>query len=440
MSFITHKSYLAVAIPFTISTVTQPLLGAVDTAVVGRLENASYLGGVAIGTVIFNTLYWLFGFLRVSTSGFSAQSLGSDTQDDSYYAFLRPFVMALFISMVFILFQYPIIKTAIHIYHPAPNVTRHAMTYFTILIWGAPFVLINYVSLGWLMGRKHIKESLFLQISTNFLNIILNILFVLIFKMEVAGVAWGSLISQCYDFGLGIFLISKKLDFTRFRRYRSGLLQGSAMKKLVGVNGDLLIRTLCLLIMTNMFVAKGSKMGASFLAANAVLFQIQYIIAYFFDGLANAGSVFVGKSVGEKNLKEFKRTVTISNIHLVWLSLSVSVLLLLFQHPLIRCFTDLTEIVSLCNTYMIWLIIYPFIIGIGLVYYGFFTGATCTAPIRNSMIIALLVFITTYYTAVPVFHNHGLWLAFILFSLCRSGMLFFYRKKLIQARFLGNNY
>ena len=216
MKPISHKSYLAIAVPFIVSTVTQPLLGAVDTAVVGRLESASYIGGVAIGTVIFNTLYWLFGFLRVSTSGFSAQSLGSRNPDDLYYAYFRPCVLALAIGLLFVLFQVPVIRIAMGIYRPDPDVARHAETYFRILVWGAPCVLINWVSLGWLMGRGHVKESLFLQISANVLNIVLDILFVVFFKMEVAGVAWATLISQGYGFSLGMYFISKRIRLSKF--------------------------------------------------------------------------------------------------------------------------------------------------------------------------------------------------------------------------------
>ena len=435
MSSITHKEYLTIALPFIIATVTQPLLGAVDTAVVGRLESATYIGGVAIGTVIFNTLYWLFGFLRVSTSGFSAQSLGTHNADDRYYAYFRPLVTALMISLIFILLQYPIIRGAMAIYHPDPDVARHAETYFNILIWGAPFVLVGYVNLGWLMGRKRIKETLFLQISTNAINIILDILFVVVFKMEVAGVAWATLISQTYGFLLGMTLISKRLSLLKMGQYKSGLFEPKAMKKIIAVNSDLLIRTACLLTMTNMFVAKGSAFGASFLAANAVLFQVQYIIAYFFDGLANASSVFAGEAVGEKDIQTFNHTVSISNFHVAWVGVAACLTLLLFKDAIIGCFTDIPEVIALCHTYFLWMLIYPLIVGIGLVYYGFYTGATYTAPVRNAMLIALGVFVISYFTVVPLFHNHGLWLAFILFNVCRSGVLFIYRNKLIERIF-----
>jgi MATE family multidrug resistance protein len=435
MSSITYKNYLGLAIPFTISTVTTPLLGAVDTAVVGRLDSPTFIGGVAIGTVIFNTLYWLFGFLRVSTSGFSSQSLGSDKESDMYFAYLRPVTIATFIGLVFVLIQWPIITGAMHLYNPDPEVAQHARTYFSILIWGAPLVLVSYVNLGWLMGRKLVRQSLFLQVSTNVLNIVLDILFVMVFKLDVAGVAWATLIAQTYGLALGCVLISRNIELGTVKKHLHGIFETEAMKKMIGVNSDLLIRTACLLTMTNMFVAKGSSLGASFLAANAVLFQLQYIIAYFFDGLANAGSVFVGKAVGEKNVGAFHRTVTISNVHIALLSVLIALLLLTFQRPILGCFTDIEAVITLCKEYMIWLVVFPFVMGAGLVYYGFFTGATYTKPVRNSLLLALPVFVITYYLAIPVWHNHGLWLAFTLFSLCRSGVLLTTKNKLVADIF-----
>lgn len=435
MTAINHKSYLGLAIPFMISTVTHPLLGAVDTAVVGRLGSPTFIGGVAIGSVIFNTLYWLFGFLRVSTSGFSAQSLGSGNPDDSYFAYLRPVAIAVVISFLFVLLQQPIINGAMMIYKADPEVTRHAVTYFNILIWGAPLVLVYYVNLGWLMGRKHVKESLFLQISTNLMNIGLDILFVMVFRFDVAGVAWATLISQAYGFALSVFLISRKLQILSFQKYWHDLFEIHAIKKMIRVNSDLMIRTACLLTMTNMFVAKGSALGASFLAANAVLFQLQYIIAYCFDGLSNAGSVFAGKAVGEKNLSAFQTTIRITNVHLVILSVISSLILFLFQDSILGLFTNLESVQALCKTYMIWIILFPFVISIGLVYSGFYTGATYTAPVRNSLVISLMVFVGVYYTTIPFLHNHGLWLSFILFSLCRSSVLLISLKRLIRDIF-----
>lgn len=434
-SSITHRHYLSLAIPFTVSTITQPLLGAVDTAVVGRLDDASYIGGVAIGTVIFNTIYWLFGFLRVATSGFSSQSLGSGKERDGYDAYFRPLMIAMAISGTFLLLQHPIKNLALGFYHPDPDVAPHMMTYFNIVIWGAPFVLTGYVNLGWLMGRRYVKEMLFLQITTNSINITLDILFVTVLKMGVPGVAWATFISQFYGFFIGFFFISKKLNLAKILEFKTDLWNRSAIKKIMSVNTDLFIRTACLLIMTNMFIAKGSQLGTDFLAANAVLFQLQYIIAYFFDGFGNATSVLTGKSVSEKNLGDYLKILNISFIQAAVLSVVFAAAVFIFKDSIIPIFTNIDHIIALCKEYIPWLVLFPLVMGIGLVCYGLYTGATYTMPIRNAQLIALFVFVLAYYTAIPIFNNHGLWLAFILFSLNRTVFLFLYRKCLVRDLF-----
>ncbi|MCC5909380.1 MAG: MATE family efflux transporter [Clostridiaceae bacterium] len=418
-----YKEYLKLAIPFTISTITQPLLGAVDTAVIGRLGDPAYIGGVAVGTVIFSTLYWLFGFLRVSTSGYSAQALGTKDEKDGLFALYRPSMIAIIISLIFVMFQVPIFRTAMKLINPEMEVYRQASTYFHILIWGAPFVLLNYVNLGWLMGRKRVKASMFLQIFSNVLNIVLDIVFVMYFKMGVAGVAYATLIAQITAFVIGFYLISVNLNLLAIKNYFYQLFDKTAFKKIMGVNTDLMIRTVCLLIVTNMFVAKGASLGTEMLAANAVLFQIQYIIAYCFDGFANASSVFVGTAVGEKNTKLYNEVLTISTKTAFMLAAIMSLVIYFFRGEIISIFTVIESIINLSLAYSIWLVIYPFVIGIGLVYYGIFTGATYTAPVRNSMILSLGAFLITYFVMIPLWGNHGLWFSYIVFSLGRSVFL-----------------
>ncbi|GAU76571.1 MATE family efflux transporter [Fusibacter sp. 3D3] len=432
----THKAYLSLAIPLILSTVTQPLLGAVDTAIIGRLDNSAYIGGVAIGAVIFNTIYWLFGFLRVSTSSFSAQSYGSQKASDTYYAYFRPLMIAGIVGLVFVLFQGILAKGAVLIYNPDSEVIEYAMTYFRILIWGAPCVLIGYVNIGWLMGRKHVKETLFLQISANVLNIVLDAVFVLHFKMGIAGVAYATLISQAYSFLLGSVMISKKIDLLKAKAYWEGMVDRQAIKDMMRVNRDLMIRTTCLLIMTNMFMNKGSELGTDILAANAVLFQIQYIISYIFDGLSNASSIYTGKSVGEGNQGAFKAVMEISSFYTIIFCFLLSGVSVAFQSGIIGLFTNIESVIMLCKTYFIWIVIFPYVIGIGMVYYGIYTGSTFTGPVRNSLIIALGIFVLTYMFAIPKWGNHGLWLAFILFSLTRSVVLVAYKNKLFQKTFL----
>lgn len=430
-----YKEYLSIAIPFVISTVTQPLLGAVDTAVIGRLDNPSYLGGVAIGTVIFNTMYWLFGFLRVSTSGFSAQSLGTGRDQDCYFAYFRPVIIALGISFLFLICQKPILEGAFSLYQPEALVFESAYTYFSILIWGAPFVLLGYVNLGWIMGRKLIRQTLMLQISTNILNILLNIVFVLYWDFGVQGVAYATLIAQIYSFIFGYCIIAKQIQFQKIFILRKQLFHKEELKKIMGVNLDLMIRTICLLTMTNMFVAQGNRFGVDILAANAILFQLQYIISYLYDGLANASSMFVGKAIGGKNLEEYKTTLRISNVMIIYLSMIIALILLLIPIPIIGLFTDIVSVQILCTEYIGWLVIFPFCIGVGLVYYGVFAGATYTKPVRDSMILALISFLLAYFTVVPLYENHGLWFAFIIFSLSRSVFLYKDKERLEKRYF-----
>ena len=432
----THKSYLSLAIPLILSTVTQPLLGAVDTAIIGRLDNSAYIGGVAIGAVIFNTIYWLFGFLRVSTSSFSAQSYGSRKESDTYYAYFRPLMIAGSVGLFFVVFQGLLAKLAILIYNPDSEVIEYAMAYFKILIWGAPCVLIGYVNIGWLMGRKHIKETLFLQISGNVMNIVLDAVFVLYFKLGIAGVAYATLISQSYAFLIGTGMIFTKIEVLKIRNYVNELVDGNAIKDMMRVNRDLMIRTTCLLIMTNLFMTKGSELGTDILAANAILFQVQYIISYIFDGLSNASSIYTGKSVGERNEEVFNSVISISNFYTVVFCFLLSGMSLVFQNTIIGLFTNIENVIVLCKTYFIWIAIFPYVVGVGMVYYGIYTGSTFTGPVRDSLIIALGVFVLTYVLVIPKLGNHGLWLAFILFSLTRSIVLMAYKGRLIQKTFL----
>lgn len=431
----TNKEYLALAIPFVISTVTQPLLGAVDTAVIGRLEDPAYIGGIAVGAVIFNTLYWLFGFLRVSTSGFSAQSLGSKGEEAAYLSYFRPILISIIISICLLAFQIPIKRAAMTIYRPEADVIKHALTYYNVLIWGAPCVLMGYVNLGWLMGRKHIKASMTLQISSNLLNIMLDLYFVMGLKMGVFGVALATLMAQSYAFLLGSFFIAKKMDIKKMFFYGRSAFDLASLKKIIMVNSDLMIRTICLLIMTNMFIAKGAALGTLVLASNALIYQIQYIISYIYEGFANASSIFSGKYYGAKDRKGLEAIFKISTVNVIVLGGLISVFLLLFKEQFIGVFTTIDDVITMSKAYYFWLVVFTNVISIGMVYYGIFSGCTFTSPIRNSMIIALTVFIITYLLCIPIYGNHGLWLAFVMFSLTRSVVLYAYKNRLFHHAF-----
>ncbi|MEH7491437.1 MATE family efflux transporter [Neobacillus niacini] len=434
-----HRAYLALAIPLTISTMTTPLLGAVDTAVVGQLPNPAYIGGVAVGTLIFNTLYWVFGFLRVSTSAFAAQANGASDPNQGILALSRPFLLAVVVGICFILLQWPIENLALILFSSDSDVTKFATEYFRIRIWGAPFTLMNYVILGWLMGMAKIKESLFLQVLMNVLNMLLAILFVHVFSFAVKGVAAAALIAEVTAFIVGLFIILKASPFVWRLPSVHDLIDTQSMKKMFNVNKDLFIRTICLLVVINMFTAKGASFGTDILAANAILFQIHYIMAYFFEGFANATSILVGKAVGSNNQELFKRTLTLSKQWSVITAVVIACVYGLFQEQIISLFTNLPSIIEISIQYGIWLVLYPFAACFGLVIYGVFTGATEIAPVRNSMIYAMIVYILLQITVTPIWHNHGLWLAFIVYTIGRSGFLIIYTPRLNHKLFGTKN-
>lgn len=412
------KNYLALVIPFIISTITTPLLGVVDTALVGHLPNPAFIAGIAVGAVIFNTIYWLFGFLRVSTTGFAAQAL-----DDPILlraSLIRPLFIAIFLGIIFIVFQKVIFAASMQVIKPNDEVKHYADIYFSILIWGAPFVLINYVLVGWLMGMAKVKAVLFLQVLINLLNIVMAIIFVWQLHWNIEGVALATLSAQVICSLLGGWFIFSYLPKAEQKTDLRSILSWQSLKGVILVNTNLMIRTICLLIVTNHFIAVGSSFNTEVLAANAVLFQIHYLMAYLFDGFANASSVFSGKAKGTKDLTLYKQTLHWSLLACIICPIILIVIWFGFDTHIIKLLTNQSEIIAICLDYQYWLIIFPIVVAGGLIYYGVFSGISYTASIRDSMILALALWLISQYICVPIWGNDGLWLSYILFSLGRT--------------------
>ncbi len=414
----TYRGYLRLVIPLTLSTVTVPLLGAVDTALVGHLPDIHAISGVAISTVIFNTLYWLFGFLRVSTTSFTAQAM--DCPIKLKAAIIRPLMIALLLGIVFVLCQSFIFKYFMRFSRPEEETIGYAKRYFDILIYGAPFTLLNYVFIGFLMGRAYVKSVLFLQVFVNVLNIVLAIVLVWLFQFNVEGVAISTLIAQISMAIISVILIKKEFSFsTSFEELRSFLSMNS-LKAIFGVNSDLMIRTICLLIVTNLFFAKGSELGIGILAANSILFQVQYLMAYVYDGFANAASILSGKAKGSCDIALYHKVVK----YAFWSSLGISILISLvwlgFDQLILGLFTNQEDVLEIALEYRYWLFVFPFIASLGLVVYGVFCGIGYTSSIRNSMIFSVIIWLVTSYFLIPNFGNNGLWISFLAFCFGRS--------------------
>jgi len=429
-----NGEYLKLALGFTLSTLTTPLLNSVDTAVVGNLSNPVFIGGVTLGGTIFNTIYWLFGFLRVSTSGYSAKAFGENNKREEITVLVRPMLISILLGILFVLFQKPILWGFIYFFDAGRETTKYISVYFNILIWGAPFVLLNYTFLGWIMGRKEIKKCLILQLMTNIVNIAMDLYFVRVLKMDVAGVAVATLISQIMTTVLSVFIILRTFSAKEILHNvnLSKVFDKAEIKKVGAVNLDLVIRTICLLVTTNLFLEKAAQNGKIILAANSILFQVQYLMSYIFDGFANASSVFSGIAIGEKNFRKLKWVMGKSIQFCIAISLFLSTAFIFGGEKLLLFYTKNMEVINIASQYKIWMLIFPLVVSFGLVIYGNFTGATETAYIRNSMIQALIVFLIFYFTGTSMYKNHGLWLSFIVFSLARSAFLMRYVGKFLK--------
>lgn len=430
MNLLTNREYLGLTVPFMLSTMTQPLMGAVNTAVMGQLPDPKYIAAVSLGAILFNNLYWLFGFLRVSTTGYAAQAFGAADKELGTLAFFKPLVLALLISLACIVFQKPILESYLAMIGAAPEVNDLCREYYYILIWGAPLVLGNYVALGWLMGQTRVRASVFMQVSMNVLNMALSIWFVFSLHMDIVGVAFATLLSQLYGGVLSVVLMYYYGEFDYKNLPWGELLDWRTFIGMLKVNVNLMIRTACLLTVNNIIAAVGASFGTVVLAANAVLLQLKDIMSYLIDGMANGAAIFSGRAVGAKSGAGLDAAIRMT---FKWLVVLAAVLMGVYaagNEFFIRLFTNIDEVVAMAMTYNVFVLFYPVCAGIGMVLYGVFCGATRTAPVRNMMLLALAVFYVLQWQLVPKIGNSGLWLALLGFMAAQSVILLYYLKSL----------
>lgn len=430
MNLLTNREYLGLTVPFMLSTMTQPLMGAVNTAVMGQLPDPKYIAAVSLGAILFNNLYWLFGFLRVSTTGYAAQAFGAADRELGTLAFFKPLVLALLISLACIVFQKPILEGYLAMIGAAPEVNNLCREYYYILIWGAPLVLGNYVALGWLMGQTRVRASVFMQVSMNVLNMALSIWFVFGLHMDIIGVAFATLLSQLYGGVLSVVLMYYYGDFDYKNLPWGELLDWRTFIGMLKVNVNLMIRTACLLTVNNIIAAVGASFGTVVLAANAVLLQLKDIMSYLIDGMANGAAIFSGRAVGAKSGAGLEAAIRMT---FKWLVVLAAVLMGVYaagNEFFIRLFTNIDEVVAMAMTYNAFVLFYPVCAGIGMVLYGVFCGATRTAPVRNMMLMALAVFYVLQWQLVPKIGNSGLWVALLGFMAAQSVILLYYLKSL----------
>ena len=408
--------------PIILSNITVPLLGLVDTAVVGHLPDSRYLAGVTLGATLFSFLYWGFGFLRMGTTGLTSQAVGRESDSEVRNLLGQSLLMAAVIGTLLILFSRPLISLGLWLLNGSEVATELAAEYAQIRIISAPAVLANYAILGWFLGQQNARVTLLILVLTNSVNIALDLLFVVGLGMTSDGVAWATVIADYTALTFGLWLVSRQLRLLEGCFLRERLLKLAAYAELFHVNANLFVRTLGLLFAMAFFTSRGAVQGDTVLAANAVLLQFIMLISYALDGFAHAAEAIVGRSVGRRRWDEFATTVRTA----AWFSLITagiaSLAFALGGHYLIALLTGLPEVRATAGNYLPWMVAMPLIAVWSYLLDGVFIGATAIREMRNSIFIGLAVYLPVWW-ATQELGNHGLWLAFLTFSLVRSAVL-----------------
>lgn len=410
----------ALAWPIILTNLSSPLLGAVDTAVMGHLPDAAYIGGVAVGAIIFSFLFWGFGFLRMGTTGFTAQAFGADDPIELRAALIRPLALGAGLGVLLILLQAPIAALVFPLIDASESVTAFAVAYYEIRIWSAPATLIQYGVIGWLLGLQRPWAAMATQIAVNSLNILLDLYFVLELGWGVEGVAAATLIAEIAGTFVGLAIVVQTLRGVGGSWNWPTVLRRDRLIALFRVNRDIFIRTLCLILATSSFTAQSAAMSDVVLAANAILINLQHFLAHGLDGFAHAAEILGGGAVGARDRNAFRRVVMAATRLTVISTLTIAAVYAFFGEGIIGLFTDIDAVVEAAAIYLPWMILSPVLSAPSFLLDGLFIGATRTVAMRNAMIVSLIIFLAACYLLVPALDNHGLWLAFMIFMVARA--------------------
>ncbi len=425
-----NKRVLQLAIPNIISNISVPLLGAVDTAVIGHLEHVYYLGAIAVGSIIFDFIFWGFGFLRMGTTGLVAQAYGANNIQRTKVILVRVLLVALGGSVLILLLQYPLIEFSLWAIDATPEVEQYTRIYYKIRIFSAPATLSLFAINGWFLGMQNARYPMIITIFLNLLNITTNLIFVFYFGMNVDGVAWGSLLSSYCAIALAATLYFITYNKVKISVSWSDLVELEELKKFFSVNRDIFIRTLCLIFSYAFFTASSAKMGDVWLAANTILLQLWYISAYAVDGFAYAAESLVGRYVGARDFKKMKKAIWTCMAWGLGFGLVGTLFYAVFDRELLSIFTDKPLVIETAMIVAVWLIIAPIVNSVCFIWDGVYIGATSTSAMRNSMLIAtILFFVPVYYLVKPYAGNHALWIAMTSFMVIRGVTLTLYARK-----------
>ena len=439
---------LRIAIPSIVSNITVPLLGLVDVAITGHLGAAAYIAAISIGSMVFNTTYWLFGFLRMGSSGLTSQSLGRRDFQEVAAWLIRGLVIALGIGLLLILAQWPIREMALRLMQPEEEVRQMVITYFHICIWGAPATLGLYTLNGWFIGMQNSRIPMVVAIAQNIINILISLFFVFGLQMKVEGVASGTLIAQWVGFLFACGLLFRfygrhlksgegrvetgaaaNFQFSIFNFQFEKLFSKSALKKFFIVNRDIFFRTVCLVSVMLFFTTAGSWQGEVTLAANTLLMQLFLLVSYVVDGFANAAEAMSGKYWGARNFRAFSYTVRHCFLWGFICAFLFTVVYWVGGDAFVALLTDEPTVVEAAHKYIWWIYLIPLCSIGAFIWDGVFVGITASREMLITSLVAAVVFFLLFASTYHSWGNHGLWLSFLVYLLIRGSLqtVFFHR-------------
>ncbi len=421
---LTHKRVLGVAVPIVLANATIPILGAVDTAVVGQLGLAVPIGAVGIGAIIITAIYWLFGFLRMGTTGLTAQAIGSGDKSETSALLVRGIVIGLVAGLILIITQVPLFLGALQLSPASIEVEGLAQKYLEIRVYSAPAAIALFGITGWLIAKEKTREVLLLQLVLNGINIVLDLIFVLKLGWGVEGVAIATLIAEWSGLIFGLWLAREGFDNGYWKNWVQ-IFDRARLVKMAKVNSDIMIRSILLEIAFVSFLFLGSSFDDATLAANQVLIQFLNITAYALDGFAFAAEALVGQALGAKNRQLFRKSVVMTSQWGVGSVILMALAFFVFGNSIINVMTTAEDVRAVSYVYLPWMVLAPLAGVAAWMLDGIFIGATRTADMRNMMFISFCIYLIALALLLPAYGNHGLWASLIIFSIARGVTLGF---------------
>ncbi|MDR2084815.1 MAG: MATE family efflux transporter [Bacteroidales bacterium] len=428
-----NKKILNLAIPNIITNITVPLLGMVDLAIVGHIGDEKHIGAIALGTMIFNLIYWNFGFLRMGTSGFTAQAYGANDTKEALRILVRGCAIAIAIAFFLILLQSPIGWLSGKLIKGTEETINLALSYFYIRIWAAPATLGLYVLKGWFIGMQNAKYPMITAITLNIVNIVFSLIFAVHLKMGIRGVAIGTVLAQYSGLIIAIILWFKKYGELKKDIDLKSSLNLKAMKAFFKVNGDIFFRTLCLVAVFTFIPAISASMGDRILAVNTLLMQLFTLFSYIMDGFAYAGEALVGKYVGAKDNTSLQKSI---RLLLRWgfiITAAFTIIYLFWGRNILSLLTNNKDIIDSAMEYIVWSLLVPICGFAAFLFDGIYIGATASKTMRNTMYIATTIFFGLYFLLINPLGNNGLWIAFLFYLAFRGGLLWIMSTKRIKV-------